>query len=76
MQYDDFMRICDTATATIPATNLSEARTLHTSNYLIGAWWSRGYLYSDAHGIKTGSTSSGGALPGLLRYPGQRASSA
>ena len=60
MQYDDFMRICDTATATIPATNLSEARTLHTSNYLIGAWWSRGYLYSDAHGIKTGSTSQAG----------------
>lgn len=60
MQYDDFMRICDTATATIPATNLSDARTLHTSNYLIGAWWSRGYLYSDAHGIKTGSTSQAG----------------
>jgi D-alanyl-D-alanine carboxypeptidase (penicillin-binding protein 5/6) len=60
LKYDDFMRICDTATATIPATNLSEARTLHTSNYLIGAWWSRGYLYDDAHGIKTGSTSQAG----------------
>ena len=60
MKYDAFMRICDTATATIPATNLSEARTLHTSNYLIGAWWSRGYLYDDAHGIKTGSTSQAG----------------
>ena len=60
MKYDAFMRICDTATATIPATNLSEARTLHTTNYLIGAWWSRGYLYDDAHGIKTGSTSQAG----------------
>ena len=60
MKYDTFMRICDTATATIPATNLSEARTLHTTNYLIGAWWSRGYLYDDAHGIKTGSTSQAG----------------
>lgn len=60
MTYSDFMRICDTATYTVPATNLSDARTLHTTNYLIGAWWSRGYLNSDAHGIKTGSTSDAG----------------
>lgn len=60
LEYDAFMTICDTATATIPATNLSEARTLHTTNYLIGAWWSRGYLNSSAHGIKTGSTSEAG----------------
>lgn len=60
MTHPDFMRICDTATYTVPATNLSEARTLHTTNYLIGAWWSRGYLNSDAHGIKTGSTSDAG----------------
>ncbi len=60
LKYDVFMTICDTATATIPATNLSPARTLHTTNYLIGAWWSRGYLNSNAHGIKTGSTSEAG----------------
>lgn len=60
MTHPDFMRICDTATYTVPATNLSGARTLHTTNYLIGAWWSRGYLNSDAHGIKTGSTSDAG----------------
>lgn len=60
MTHKDFMRICDTATYTIPATNLSEARTLHTTNYLIGAWWSRGYLNSNAHGVKTGSTSDAG----------------
>lgn len=60
MKHDVFMSLCDTATATIPATNLSEARTLHTTNYLIGAWYSRGYLNSDAHGIKTGSTSEAG----------------
>lgn len=60
MTHPDFMRICDTATYTVPATNLSDARTLHTTNYLIGAWWSRGYLNSDAHGIKTGSTSDAG----------------
>ncbi len=60
MKHETFMRICDTATATIPATNLSEARTLRTTNYLIGSWYSRGYLNSDAHGIKTGSTSEAG----------------
>jgi D-alanyl-D-alanine carboxypeptidase (penicillin-binding protein 5/6) len=60
MKYSDFMRICDMATATVPATNLSAARTLHTTNYLIGSWYSRGYLNSDAHGVKTGSTSDAG----------------
>ena len=60
MEYDDFMRICDTGTAHIPATNLSEARTLHTTNYLIDGWRSLGYLNSDAHGIKTGSTDAAG----------------
>lgn len=60
LEYEDFLTICDTATITIPATNLSAARTLHTTNYLIGSWYSRGYLYSDAHGIKTGSTSEAG----------------
>lgn len=60
MTHADFMRICDTATATIPATNLSEARTLHTTNYLIDVWRSRGYLNRDAHGVKTGSTSDAG----------------
>lgn len=60
MEYPEFMAICDTGTAKIPATNLSEARTLHTTNYLIDVWRSRGYLNRDAHGIKTGSTSEAG----------------
>ncbi len=60
LTHDDFMRICDSGTVTIPATNLSEARTLHTTNYLIDGWRSRGYMNSDAHGIKTGSTSDAG----------------
>ncbi len=50
MKYEQLMTICDTPTAVIPATNLSAARTLRTTNYLIG----------DAHGIKTGSTSQAG----------------
>ena len=33
MKHEDFMRICDTARATIPATNLSGERNLYTTNY-------------------------------------------
>lgn len=54
------MRICDTARATIPATNLSGERNLYTTNYLIDTWRSLGYVYSNAHGIKTGSTDEAG----------------
>ena len=42
MKHEDFMRICDTARATIPATNLSEERNLYTTNYLIDTWRSQG----------------------------------
>ena len=60
MKHEDFMRICDTARATIPATNLSEERNLYTTNYLIDTWRSLGYIYGNAHGIKTGSTDEAG----------------
>ena len=60
MKHEDFMRICDTARATIPATNLSEERNLYTTNYLIDTWRSLGYIYSNSHGIKTGSTDEAG----------------
>ena len=60
MKHEDFMRLCDTARVTIPATNLSEERKLYTTNYLIDTWRSLGYIYSDAHGIKTGSTDEAG----------------
>ena len=60
MKHDDFMRICDTGDITLPATNLSEARSLHSTNYLISVWRSRGYYNTDAHGIKTGSTDAAG----------------
>ena len=74
MEHSDFMRICDTGTAHIPATNLSEERTLHTTNYLIDGWRSLGYRNSDAHGIKTGSTDAAGhclvssAMRGSLHF--------
>ena len=60
MKYEQLRTICDTPTTVIPATNVSAARTLRTTNYLIGSWYTRGYLNGDAHGIKTGSTSQAG----------------
>ena len=74
MEHEDFMRICDTGKAVIPVTNLSEERTLHTTNYLIDVWRSRGYINADAHGIKTGSTDAAGhclvssAIRGSLHF--------
>lgn len=60
MKYDEFMTICNTKAYDIPATNKSEARELHSTNYLISNWRATGYLYSGAQGIKTGSTDAAG----------------
>lgn len=60
MKYPDFMRICNLRQAVIPESNLRPAQTLHTTNSLIDGWRTRGYLYPDARGIKTGSTSQAG----------------
>ena len=60
MKYDAFMTICNTKAYTVPATNMSEARELHSTNYLISNWRATGYLYSGAQGIKTGSTDAAG----------------
>lgn len=60
LKYPEFMSICDMGVAEIPVTNLSDTRRLHTTNYLLSNWRANGYLYSDAHGIKTGSTSEAG----------------
>lgn len=59
MEHPAFMEICDTPSVTIPATNLSEERTLRNTNYLISGR-SRDYLNTDAHGVKTGSHSQAG----------------
>ena len=61
-RHDLFMTLCSTPTTSIPATNLSEARTLKNSNALInpdGIYGSQ-YLYEYANGIKTGHTSAAG----------------
>ena len=60
LTHEDFVRISDTGDITLPATNLHEARALHSTNYLISVWRSRGYVNKNAHGIKTGSTSAAG----------------
>ena len=70
MQYPEFMEICDSAKAVIPATNLSKERTLYTTNHLLSTWRVIGYRDKRAHGIKTGSTMRCRALPHLLR-PGR-----
>ena len=60
MKYDEFMTIVNTKAYDVPATNKSEARELHSTNYLISNWRATGYLYSGAQGIKTGSTDAAG----------------
>ena len=60
LTHEEFLTICDTREITIPATSLSEERVLRNTNYLISPWKTRGYLNSDAHGVKTGSTTEAG----------------
>ena len=60
MKYDIFLTIVSTPVYTLPATNLSDARTLHTTNSLLSNWYAIGYTYSKAIGIKTGYTGEAG----------------
>ncbi|MBE7003862.1 MAG: D-alanyl-D-alanine carboxypeptidase [Ruminococcaceae bacterium] len=62
IKHDEFVEICARKAYTVPETNLSKARELHSTNYLISTWrtgWP-GYYYEDARGIKTGSTPEAG----------------
>ncbi len=62
MKHDEFMKIVGRKAYTVPETNVSKARELHSTNYLISTWrtgWP-GYFYEDARGIKTGSTPEAG----------------
>lgn len=60
LRHEKFLAICNSKSYEVPPTNLSEKRTLHSTNYLISNWRARGYLYSAAQGIKTGSTPEAG----------------
>lgn len=62
MKHKEFTDICSRKAYTVPETNVSKARELHSTNYLISTWrtgWP-GYYYEDARGIKTGSTPEAG----------------
>ena len=62
LQHDLFTTICNTVTWTVPATNVSEQRTLSNSNALINpnSGYGSGYYYEYAHGVKTGHTNDAG----------------
>lgn len=60
LAYDTFSEICGMTEATIPATNLSEERTLTTTNYLLPGSTHPEYGYEGALGLKTGFTTPAG----------------
>ena len=60
MEYEVFRAIVSTPSYTLPATNLSEARTFYSTNALLSNWYVLGYTYSRAIGIKTGYTEEAG----------------
>ena len=68
MQYPEFMEICDSAKAVIPATNLSKERSLYTTNHLLSNWRVIGYRDTRAHGIKTGLTLTDYRYRGLVTF--------
>lgn len=67
MKYDEFMTIVNSKSYTVPATNLSEARELHSTNALISTWRMLGYYYSGAPGHQDRLHLGRGQLPCLLR---------
>ena len=60
MEHKTFREIVRKEKHTVPATNLSDARTFYTTNSLISNWKFRGYTYSNAIGVKTGHTPEAG----------------
>lgn len=60
LKSENFKQIVNTSEYELPATNLSEARTLKTTNQLIYRNSNNPFYYSRAMGIKTGYTSAAG----------------
>ena len=60
MKYPLFLEITNTPDYVVPATNLSEERTLRTTNMLISTAGNNSWKYSKAAGIKTGFTTPAG----------------
>lgn len=76
MRHPAFAQVVSTQSVTLPATNLSEERTLYNSNWLLGmpdkvlaVTYHQDYTYPYCLGIKTGYTSQAGNC--LVAY-GQR----
>jgi len=60
LKHQAFVDISDAKSYVVPATNKCEERELHSTNFLISNWRVLGYIYDDAHGIKTGTTEEAG----------------
>ncbi len=58
LKNETFKTICETVRYTVPATNMHEARTISTTNFLQDS--STNYYYLYAKGVKTGYTSEAG----------------
>ena len=67
-QYELLVNICASTEVTIRETNLSEERTIKTTNYLIPDDEYPGYGYYGAYGLKTGFTTPAGACLVALCY--------
>ena len=57
---EKFRELCSTAIHEVPATNLSEQRTIYTTNYFMSTAITPDYYYEKATGVKTGYTSKAG----------------
>ncbi len=72
MEYEEFRKIVATASYTVPATNLSEARTLRNTNALLKGTETTTYNYDGCIGVKTGSTYlAGNCLVSAVEQDGQ-----
>lgn len=60
LKNETFRKIVGTSECRIPATNLSAERHFYNTNALLSNWHYAGYTYSNAIGVKTGSTPEAG----------------
>ena len=72
-QSEQFQEFSTQTSHTVPATNKSEERVLHTTNYLTSGQTVGKYYYDKARGIKTGfTTPAGGCLISTAEKDGVR----
>lgn len=71
--HPDFRKYATTTTHTVPATELYEARYLHTTNYMTSTYITEKYYYDRAEGIKTGFTTPAGGCLASTATSGDRA---